>query len=56
MHLTIRLLNFAVLLTLVNASHALAPSTEEAFHAVQIHHSLCTLLLFLLDRVHLVVL
>ena len=56
MHLTVRLLNFTVLLTLINASHALAPSTEEALHAVQIHHSLCTLLLFLLDCVHLVVL
>ena len=56
MHLTSGFLDFVALLAFVNATHTLASSTEETFHAVQIDNSLCTLLLFLLDLVHLVIL
>ena len=59
MHLITRLLDFAILLTLVDTAHALTSGTEEALHAIEIYHSLHslrTLLLFLLNLVHLAVL
>ena len=56
MHLTIWLLDFVTLLTLVYTPHALTSGTEEALHAIQIDYPLGTLLLFLLDRLHLAVL
>ena len=60
MHLIVGFLYFITLLTFVDTAHSLAPSTEETFHAVEIHYSLHSLrtllLLFLLDLVHLVLL
>ena len=56
MHLVSRLLNFTILLGFVTTSHPLASGTEEAFHTVEIYDSIGTLLLFLLNCMHLILL
>ena len=59
MHLISWLLDLVALLALVDTSHSLSSGAEESLHAVEIDHSLHalrTLLLFLLDWMHLAVL
>ena len=56
MHLVTWLLYLTILLAFLSTSHSLPSGAEEAFHTVEIHHSLGILLLFLLDCMHLILL